>query len=85
MTHAANVALKVVLRSSSLRVTRKCMRAGLSPKSPALLVDSGGPHGHTKPTQSYPLIVVPVLAFVVVPVLAFVVVAVLGVDRGLSY
>src|ERR687898_968978 len=63
MTNAANVALRVVLRSSSLRVTRKCMRAGLSPKSPALLVDSGGPHGHAKPTQSYPLIVVPVLVF----------------------
>jgi hypothetical protein len=46
-------------------------------KNPSLLVESGGPHGHTKPTQSYPLIVVPVLAFVVV--------ADFGVDRGLSY
>ena len=30
--NTANVTLRVVLRSSSLRVTRKSMRAGLSPK-----------------------------------------------------
>jgi hypothetical protein len=53
-------------------------------KNPSLLVESGGPHGHAKPTQSYPLIVVPVLAFVVV-ILAVAGVADFGVDRGLSY
>ena len=44
--------------------------------------DFGGPYGHAKPTQSYPLvIVVPVLAFVVVVILTLVV-ADLGDDRG---
>jgi hypothetical protein len=47
-------------------------------KSPALPADSGGLFGHAKPTQSYPLVVVPVLAVVVVA-------ADFGVDRGLSY
>ena len=56
-------------------------------KNPALLVelaDSGGPLGHTKPTQSYPLVLVPVITFVVV-VLAFVAVADFGDDLRLSY
>ena len=50
----------------------------LSRDSPALLAGSAGLFGHAKPTQSYPLVVVPVLAVVVV-------VADFGDDRGLSY
>jgi hypothetical protein len=46
-------------------------------KNPALPAGSGGLFGHAKPTQSYPLVVVPVLAFVGVTNF--------GVDRGLSY
>ena len=67
----------------------KSMRAGLSVKRRAppcwSTADFGGPYGHAKPTQSYPLVVVvPVLAFVVVVILTLVV-ADLGDDRGLSY
>jgi hypothetical protein len=65
------------------------MRAGLSleRRTPPCwsLAYFGGPFGCAKPTQSYPLVVVLVLAIVVVPVLAFVIVAVLGEDRSLSY
>jgi hypothetical protein len=56
-------------------------------KNPALLVelaDSGGSLGHTKPTQSYPLVLVPVITFVVV-ILAVVAVADFGDDLRLSY
>ena len=56
------------------------MRAGLSLEGRAppcwSLADFGGPYGHAKPTQSYSLVVVPLLSFVD---------AVLGDDRGLSY
>jgi hypothetical protein len=48
-------------------------------KSPALLAGSAGLFGHAKPTQSYPLVVVPVLTVVVVVVADF------GDDRSLSY
>ena len=55
------------------------MKAGLSLEGSAppcwSLADLGGPYDHAKPTQSYSLVVVVVLAFVVV----------LGDDRGLSY
>ena len=49
------------------------------------LADFGGPYSYAKPTQSYPLVVVVVIAFVVVVVIAVVGVADFGVDRGLSY
>ena len=68
------------------------MRAGLSLERDAppswSLADFGGPCGHAKTTQSYPLVVVPVLAVVVVVivvVLAVVAVADFGDDCGLSY
>ena len=57
------------------------MRAGLSLEGRAppcwSLADLGGPYSLARPTQSYPLVVVVVLAFVFV--------ADFGVDRGLSY
>ncbi len=54
---------RMILRSSSsLRVARKSMRAGLSLERDAppcwSLADFGDPYGHAKPTQSYPLVVV---------------------------
>ncbi len=76
---------KILRSSSSLRVTRKSMRAGLSLERDAppcwSLADFGDPYGHAKPTQSYPLVVV----LVVVVVLAVVAVADFGDDCGFSY